>query len=107
MSLKATRGWTRKHKSIRLTLKLTLILAVVTAYTVVSECSKAPEPKAPAHGVYARSHLVTVGEARSAPELRGIETAYKGRGAAIVVWNSRAGASGLATKGNGAHDARE
>ena len=90
-----------------MTIKPTLILAVVTAYTVVSECSKAPEPKAAADRLYAGSPIVTVSNARPAPELREVESAYKGRGAAIVVWNSPAAANGLATKGDRRHDARE
>jgi hypothetical protein len=40
------------------TIKATLILAVVTAYTIASECSKSPEPKAAAESVHTVGHAV-------------------------------------------------
>jgi hypothetical protein len=60
-------------------MKATLILAVVTAYTVVSECSKAPDPKGAADRLYAGSHVVAVDNARPTTASREIDPYYAKR----------------------------
>lgn len=90
-----------------MTIKPTLILAIVTVATVASECSKAPEPKAAADRIRTDSHVVTVSDVRPATKPRDIESACEGQATTIVVCNSCAPANGLVAKGNRGHDARE
>jgi hypothetical protein len=88
-------------------MKPAFILAVVTAYTVVAECSKTPLPGTTADKLEIASHVVAVDDRRPATALRAIDAACNVQAAAILVTDSLASANRPVANAQGVRDVRK